>query len=373
VRRELAAAALLALAGFAAATALLHRREVDAAHRLAPGADGTGPEGAAGLWRWAESTGRGPLRVEDGERAPRGAVWILGEPPGPLGDAEAAAFVDHARSGGLSVWALSSSPQPALAGLLGLRRGPASARGETTALAPHPLFRGLTLYGRCGELQSAVPGALPVAGQERSGAPCVSALSVPVGRGEVLVLAGRDLLANATVARGDNLEFWARAAEGGPLAFDERRRAGGALPSLPAGLLAIAGQAALALGLIAWSVLPRLGSIRACAEPGERGTEHYLQSLAALYRRARAEPELVRAAHAELRERLRDRAGIPRALSTAEAARLLERRSPAAAAALEEVAAAAERASSAGPSDLLRVARAASAVEAALSPSARPG
>jgi hypothetical protein len=371
VRRTGAALALLSLGAFAAATVATHRRESEEAARHARGVAGTGPDGFAGLWQWAETTGRAPLRIGSDAEVPKGAVWILAAPRARLGAADAGAFLDHARAGSLAVWALGPEPQPELEARLAFRRDPLHARLAATAgpLVPHPLFRGLALRSRCEPMESGVPGAVALAGDR----PCTIALSVPVGSGEVLVLAGDDLLANRAIGSADHLALWARAAGRGVLAFDERWLAGRPPRGLPANLALLLAQAAFATLLFGWAVLPRLGAVRVPeALSSASGPAGYLRSLAALYRRARAEPQLVRAALESLRERLRQRAGIPRTLSDVEAVRALAARSPEASQAFAE-AASAERGATAGTADLLRVTRAAFDVEAALDAVKRRG
>lgn len=367
MKRTGAALVVLALAAFAAATAVAHRRERDRMDRQARGVRGTGPDGYAGLWRWAEATGRSPLRVEAAAEVPATAVWILAAPDSALGPSAAQAVLGHARAGGLAVWALGSEPQPELEAALALHRRPGEARlAEVSGpLAPHPLFRRLALRSRCEPLESDLPGALPVAGERG----CAIALSIPLGRGEVLVLASDDFLANRSIALEDHLAFWARAAGRGPLAFDERA-ASRPRGHLPLGLVLLLAQGALAAVLLAWAAFPRLGAVRPPPEPGPSPSAGYLRSLAVLYRRARAEPELVRSAYESLRERLWRRAGVPERAPDEEAVRALAALSPEASRALAE-AASAERGAGARASDLLRVTRAASDLEVALSAAKR--
>jgi len=371
VNRSGVALGIFALGLFAAATVVAHRRDSDRAAQRARGVAGTGPDGYAGLWRWAEATGRGPLRVEAGGAAPESAVWILAAPDAALGPDEARALVDHVRSGGLAVWALGKEPEPELEAALRLERDPRRTRlpdelPSTAPLSsPHPLFRHLTLRSRCEPLTSEVAGAIEVAGTPD----CTAALSVPLGRGEVLVLAGDDLLANRTLALADHLAFWARASGRGPLAFDERR-SGGPRGVLFGRLGLLLGQAALAAVLLTWAVLPRLVAVRPPPEPPSEEAAGYLRSLAALYRSARAEPDLARSAYDSLRERLWRRTAIPKGVPASEAVRALTARSPEAAQALAEAAAAVGRAQ-AGTADLLRLTRAAADLEAALSAAKR--
>jgi hypothetical protein len=306
-------------------------------------------------------------------------------PAAPLSQAEAEAFVAHAARGGLAVWALSARPQPALAALLGASRVP--GRGERTVggLPGHPLLGGLALRAGGDGVASSLPGARAVTGPE---APAV-AVAVPVGAGEVLLLAGPEPLDNAHLREADALSLWVRLAARGRLAFDERwlrPRTTGTSLELPA---MVGAQALLAALLLLLALGRRHGAIRPPAAPDTRRTARdYLVSLAALSRRAGAEPELAAATWQRLRRTVERETGVLARLPGEEAARRLEGRAPAAAAALrrgEAVLRAGEavlrpgeavrRPGEAGrrrpaPGQLLAVARAAADVEEALR---RPG
>jgi hypothetical protein len=180
-----------------------------------------------------------------------------------------------------------------------------------------------------------------------------------------VLLAGPEPLDNGHVGDGDALSLWVRLAAYGPIAFDERylRPAPSRLAARvsPAGLLGL--QLGLLVALLAAALWPRLGAVR--PPPPDRAgpsTGEYLASLAELYRRAGAEPELAASTWRRLRERLEHEAGVRAGLPTEEAAGRLAASSPAAAESLRRGAAAL---AAGGPGLLLEVARAAADVEAA--------
>jgi hypothetical protein len=323
-------------------------------------ADNAGPHGAAALWEWLEDTGHRPLRGPP--YSPR-AVPIVPAPPAALAAGEVEALLAHARAGGLVIWAAGApGSQPQLARLLRVTRTHGEREPEAAApLAPHPLVDGLALSVSGASVESEAPGALPVAG----GPGFTSVLSIPVGRGEVLVLAGADLLENRRIERGDNLLFWARVSDRGRPAFDEEHWI--ALPPPRAtsslGLLLFGAQAVLAALALGWARGRRLGAVRPPAPPAaSRTAADYLASLGSLYRRARAERELGSAAWAAHRLRLQRRAGIAARLPDAGAAARLQALSPEAAGAFREAAGIARR-GAASPGELLDLVRASARAE----------
>jgi hypothetical protein len=151
----------------------------------------------------------------------------------------------------------------------------------------------------------------------------------------------------------------------GPIALDERNlRGGAAVPAAQVALALLVLQALLAGAAFALARGRRLGAIRPPPPPRGRTARDYLESLGALYRRARAEGELSRSAWVRARRDLERRAGIPARLADEEAEARLWPRAPAAA----EAVARARRALSAppGPASLTAVVRAAADLEAAL-------
>ncbi|HYD42988.1 MAG TPA: DUF4350 domain-containing protein [Anaeromyxobacter sp.] len=301
-------------------------------------------------------------------RAP--AVVILAAPAAPIGRADAAELVAAAEAGATVVVALGEVPQPALLDALGVAFTPGEAPRAARGLAPHPLVGDLELSARSARVAPARPGPLAVSGDDAG----ASAVSVPAGRGEVLVLSGAEPLENARLLEPGALTLWTRLGRrardaAGPVVFDERFLAptAASAPASPPSrraLALLAGQLLAAGAALVWARGRRLGAVRpAPAPPGDRTARAYLASLAALYRRAGAEAELAAQAWRALRRRLERRYGVPARLPDAEAARRLGARSAAAALALARGSAAL---AAGGPGVLLRVTRAAADAEAAL-------
>jgi len=383
MRRWLGAAAAVAL--LAAATVVNLGREGAARQSSLPTAASTGPGGLAALHAWLAETGRAPLLLEDPrEEPPSGAAILLAAPRAEISVAEADALLRLVERGGLLVWAVGPlGSQPELERRLSVSRRVASGRAGPPGwtafpLAPHPLFTGLELRTGGGTVESDLPAALPVAGDVRPDpgkATWVAAVSVARGKGEVLLLAGTDLLENRWLGEGGNLSLWVRVAARGRVVFDERWREPRRAPP-PAslrGIALLAGQSLLAAAAFLWARGRRLGAIRPPPPPESgRTAADYLASLAALYRRAGAEPELCRQAWRRFRLDLERRAGIPVALDDEAAARRLERTRPAAAGSFREAAGLARDTGSVGPRALFRLVRAVAAAEAALGPRRPP-
>jgi hypothetical protein len=362
-RRGLAVAGALAVALLLAALlATPPRGDPALAHR--PSTESTGGAGVGAAARWLQATGR-PYRrlVEPSDRPVAGETWLLLAPAAALDDREVTALVDHAAAGGLVVWALGEggeARQPALARRLGARRWSGSGERTVPSMAPHRLFDGLSLRAGGAGVASDRPGARAVLGEVERPA----AVAIPVGQGEVMLWAGPELVDNHRIGEGDVLTLWVRLAAGGPLAFDERslrpagagRGAGGS----PAVLLGL--QLGLVILLLAAALWPRLGAIRPPPPGAGRGTRDYLASLAFLYRRAGAEPELAAVSWRRLRRRLERQAGVGARLPADEAARRLAGSAPAS---VEPFRRGEEALARGGPGLLLAVARAAAEVEAA--------
>jgi hypothetical protein len=226
------------------------------------------------------------------------------------------------------------------------------------SLAPHWLFDGLLVATGGAGVESGRTGARAVLGDPDRPA----AVTIPIGRGEVLLLAGPEPLDNRHIGDGQALALWVRLAARGPIVFDERY-----LRPAAAGWVARSGRTALLgaqLGLLvlllAAALLPRLGAIRPPPPEGAGRTTHeYLASLAGLYRRAGAEPELAEATWLRLRRRLERESGVAAGLPEEEAARRLAAGAPAAAESLRRGEAALARG---GRGVLLEVAQAAADV-----------
>jgi hypothetical protein len=366
-RALLAIAAILALAVVAAGAALAHRRQVEVDLSPWPSADNAGPRGLAAAVAWLGATGRpAAVLAAAGDRPPPGAVVLLAAPRAPVPETEADALAAHAAAGGTVVWAVGTAPQPALERRLGpIRASPGSEVVPRTAvpLAPHPLVDGLVILTQGGDVSSGAARALPIAG----GHGFAAAVSIPVGRGEVILLAGADALENQRVV--ENLSLWARLAARGPIAIDERFLRGAAAPPPGRAALALlAAQALLAGVVLVAARARRLGAIRPPPAGAVRTARDYLESLGALYRRTRSEGALAASAWARARRDLEARAAIPARLADGEAEARLRARAPAAAEAFARGRAA--LAAPAGPAALLAVVRAAADLDAALG--ARP-
>ncbi|MGC3997262.1 MAG: hypothetical protein QM767_07035 [Anaeromyxobacter sp.] len=361
-RGLLPAAALAALALVAAGAVLGQRRQRLREAAPLPAGESTGPRGLAALRTTLQAAGTAVLRRGPGDPpAPGAAVVILAAPRAPLDEAEAAALLAGAEGGATLVWALGPAPQPALARRLGLSTsGPGTLR-TASGLAPHPLVGDLQLPAAGPALQATWPGALPVSGLPGA----ATALSLPVGRGELLVLSGPEPLENAHLADGDALTLALRLGSRGPVALDERfLRPPGETPPSRRALLTAAGQLLLAALVWLWARGRRLGAIRrAPAEGAAPSGAGHAASLGALYARAGDEPALAAQTWRLLRQRLEQRAGLSARLEDADAARRLAARCPLAAEALTRGAAAL---SAGGRGTLLRVTRAAAEAEAAL-------
>jgi hypothetical protein len=322
-----------------------------------------GPRGLAAAHELLRSMGATAIRRGPGQPAVAGAaVVVLAAPAAALVREDVASLTAEATGGATVLIALGSTPQPALAEALGFELTPGAAPRLARGLAPHRLVGDLSLPGRSAALSPTRPGGLGVSGDRG----WTSALSIPVGRGEVLVLSGPEPLENANLVQGDAATLLVRLGALGPVVFDERFLVAprpAAPPSWRA-LLLLAAQLLLAGTALVLARGRRLGAIRPPLAAGAgRSARDYLASLAALYQRAGAEQELAAQAWRGLRRRLERRWGIPARLADAQAARRVAGRSPEAAVALARGSAAL---AGGGDGILLRVTRAAAEAEAAL-------
>jgi hypothetical protein len=337
VRRGAGALLLVtALAIVGAASAVAQRRAREAVDSPLPSATSAGARGLAAARAFLAETGRAPLRLEDpdADALPQGATVLLASPRAALSDAEAAALVAHAAAGGTVVWMAGPVRQPALERRVGVRPVAAVADRWSEPLAPHPLLDGLRLPAGGGIVEGGGPGALAVLGTAGALERAVG-VSVAVGRGEVLVLAGPEPLQNDRLGEGDGLALLVRLAARGRPVFDERwlrPREAASGPGAGRGLALAAAQALLAAAVLVLARGRRLGAVRPPPPEGRgRTARDYLASLAVLYRRAGAEDELARAAWARARRRLERTAGLPARLPAGAVHARLAPRSPAAA------------------------------------------
>ena len=346
------AAAVLGLSGD-------RRAEVSAL----PSAQNVGPRGLAAARELLLESGAIALRRGRGDPPVPGAgAVILAALSSPLSEDDVTSLIAEAEAGATLVVALGPARPKALLEALGVEVGTKNAPRLAGGLAPHPLLGDLLLPAGGASLSLSRPGGLAVSG----GGGIASALSIPVGRGEVLVLSGPDPLENGRLLEGDAVSLALRLGGKGPVVFDERFLAAPGRAGPPREGLALLGAQVLLGGLaLVLSRGRRLGAVRPPDDPGSGRTAHdYLASLAALYRRAGAEEELAREAWHGLRRRLERRFAIPAHLSDPEAARRAAGKSPRAALALSRGGAAF---AGKGPGLLLEVLRAAADAEGALS------
>ena len=358
--------AALALVGAGAAVGQRRAQERDASPL--PSASSTGPRGLAAARAFLAATGRSAVRLGNREDVPpRGAVLLLAAPRAALDEADVAALLAHVRAGGTLVWMAGPVRQRALERALSVRATSGEAPRTALPVAPHPLLADLELPAGSGAVEGGPPEGLAVL---RAG-DAVAGLSIPAGRGEVLVLSGTEPLENGRLAEGDAVSLLTRLAARGPVAFDERWLVARDAPPSPvrAGLVVAGLQAAAAAALLLAARSRRLGAIRPPPADGAgRTARDYLASLAGLYRRAGAEGELALATWRRARRALERRTGIPARLPGEDAASRLARRSAPAADALRR----GETAVGSGRGALLATCRAADDLGRTLSRAAIP-
>ena len=210
------------------------------------------------------------------------------------------------------VWALGEAGearQPALARQLAARRLPGSGERTVGAAGAPPALRRALPARRWGGRGLGPAGRPRRAG--RRGPPGGGGRAA--GRGEVVLLAGPELLDNRHVGTGRRP---LALGEAGGAGTDRLRRAvpapaaaGRASRGRPAGAPRPAARRLVLL--LAAALWPRLGAVRPPPPAGAgRTTREYLASLAGLYRRAGAEPELAAATWQRLRRRLEREAGV---------------------------------------------------------------
>lgn len=362
-RWGISVAVFAALALLVAAVVLGQADERGAEVSASAAGGNLGPRGLAAARELLISTGASVTRRGPGEPAVEGAAVVLVAAPAaaPAGD-QVSSLVAEASRGATVVIALGRLPPPALLEALGVELAPGAEPRVARGLAPHRLLGDLRVPARSAALVSTRPGALAVSGNLG----WTSALSVPAGRGEVLILSGPEPFENAHLAEADAASLVVRLGAMGPVVLDERflGEAAPAAPTSRRALLLLALQLLLAGAALILARGRRLGALRPPPAAGAgRTARDYLASLAALYRRAGAEQELAAAAWRGLRRRLERRLGVPARLTDAQAARRLARRSPEAALALARGSAAL---AGGGGGTLLRVTRAAADAERAL-------
>jgi len=151
-------------------------------------------------------------------------------------------------------------------------------------------------------------------------------LSVELGQGRLIALAGPDVFTNARLDLADNAQLLANLGAIGPLLFDERHhREDPSAAALAMGrYYGAATLAALALALmIAIASIRRLGPVREQASVTPRTSRDYAVQLGRLYARARAEPTLAKELLIDLRARARERAHLSPSADDSEVAHRL--------------------------------------------------
>ncbi|GAV31722.1 hypothetical protein emb_1c0418 [Coriobacteriaceae bacterium EMTCatB1] len=274
-----------------------------------PSVFSSAPEGLRVLYRYLDGSGVDVRPLQQFDVLPRsGCIAIVGEAPLQVEftDAQLDSLAAWVRRGGCVV--LAGSAGLDVVDALGLRAD--VARGdvaEVPALARGPLLEGVDRISvQSGRLLADDPAWVEIAGDDAGAILAVAA----VESGEVVWLADAAALTNAHLSEADNALLALRIfASGQPVWFDEYHqgfaRGGSAFERLgPSGqaavLLAAAGVALLLLARSRRTGPP----VPAYEEPQARRLA-YIESLAALYRRA--------GAHREALATIRD--GLSRALA----------------------------------------------------------
>lgn len=274
-----------------------------------PSVFSSAPEGLRVLYRYLDESGVDvrPLQRFD-ELPPSGCIAIVGDAPlqVDLTDQQLASLAAWVRSGGRVVLAGSAGAE--VARRLGL--AVEVARGSASEVRPSisvPLLKGVgRISVHSGRVLADDPAWVRIAGDDAG----TVLASASVDRGEVVWLADAAALTNAHISEADNALLALRIfASAQPVWFDEFHqgfaRGGSAFERLgPSGQAAVL-LAAASLVLLLLGRSRRTGPpVPAYEEPRAR-TLAYIDSLAALYRRA--------GAHREALATLRD--GLSRALA----------------------------------------------------------
>ncbi|HEX8821976.1 MAG TPA: DUF4350 domain-containing protein [Archangium sp.] len=311
-----------------------------------PSVDNPGPQGLRALYLYLQESGA-PVSAHanafDAPGLPTGSgTVVVAAPAGqPVTKSETEALREWVRAGGTLVYLVardSKQRQARLDDWLQVSDGPLLAPSSeglppeekdltgTTARVWVPVgaARGLEHFRVAADRGLTVvrPEAVPLAGA--NGAAVM--WRVPVGSGEVYVLAGPDLAENRRLELLDNLRFWEALSARGPVAFDEYHHALGPRREPPSarGLWVFAAQALVVGLLYVVARGTRFGPPRPLVEEKHRSALEYVRSLGWLARRSKVERELVPELARQLRRRMHERLGIPLALPEDEAARALE-------------------------------------------------
>ncbi len=311
-----------------------------------PSVNNPGPQGLRALYLYLEESGA-PVRALDealDAKTLSGVRTVVVAPPRKgtrMMKEEAEALESWVRGGGTLVYMVpreAEARQPTLEAWLRISDGPLlkpsgealpsnekDVSGTTVHVwVPAGAARGLQAFRVALDRGVAVghPEAVPLAGIQGAAA----VWQVPVGAGEVYVLAGADLAENRRLELLDNLRFWDALAARGPLAFDEFHQGEGMRQEPPSawGLWVFAAQC-LVVGLVyVFARGMRFGPPRPLLVERHRSSREYVQSLGWLARRSKVERELVPELGRQLRRQMHERLGIPLTLPEDEAARALE-------------------------------------------------
>ncbi|NTX66687.1 DUF4350 domain-containing protein [Myxococcus sp. CA051A] len=301
-----------------------------------------GPQGARALYLFLREEGRAvSTQLTSLESLAAGTrTLVLAAPTGrPVSEEEVRAVERFVQEGGTLVY-LSTRElgmhQAALETWLRLDEGPllpASERGLSTDLADAGgttvdvwlgagPFRGLTALRMSQDrgLRMDHPDAVPLAGL--GGA--VAVWRRALGKGEVYVLAGADVLENRRLELLDNARLWNALAARGPLVIDEYHHQLAPPPPLSRGIWVFVAQVLAVGGVYVLSRGTRFGAPRPVLVEKHRSALEYVRSMGWLMRRSKVEKDLLPELDKALRQRLQERLGISPALEDAEAARLLE-------------------------------------------------
>ncbi|WP_342374280.1 DUF4350 domain-containing protein [Myxococcus stipitatus] len=314
----------------------------DTPESLVPSVENTGPQGARALFLFLREGGHAVSEQHTSldSLAQGTRTLVLASPIGrPVSDGEVLAVDRFVQEGGTLVYLSPreiGKHQAALETWLKLEQGPllpASERGLATDLADAggttvdvwldagPL-RGLSALRISQDrgLRVDHPDAIPLAGL--GGA--VAVWRVALGRGEVYVLAGADLMENRRLELLDNVRFWSALASRGPLVIDEYHHQLAPPPPLSRGIWVFAAQVLAVAGVYALSRGTRFGEPRPLLVEKHRSALEYVRSMGWLMRRAKVEKELLPELDKSLRQQLQEHLGIPPDLEDTEAARRLE-------------------------------------------------
>ncbi len=284
-----------------------------------PSIHNPGPRGAKVLSTWL-----GGARALDSAQIPAGTeVLVFADAASRfLMPEDIAALKAFVEAGGTLFYL---TPRPAraqgpMAQWLGLDDGPAlpsakdsfgDADGAAVPVAgTHPFLSGVGALRVSADTTVTVDDGEPLAG--------TTLWRKPIGRGEVLIAAGSDLIENRRLDLAGNAQLWANVAQR-QVVFDEHHLGPAPSPPLTVNLWAMLAQLVV-LGLLFIAArAPRLGPARPELRREHRSTLEYVRSIAGLMERAGVDDELKAALRIRLRRLMHERLGIPVTLSAEDA------------------------------------------------------